>query len=448
VKSSIYKGEIVHSRSEPVRHSFRYPVYVYGLDLDDLSRLHAKFAWFGYNRIRPVAIHDKDYLVAADGASIHERLLAVLRRHDLDTRVQRVVMVTAARYFHYVFNPVSFFFCYDGEDRIVCHVAEVNNTFRERSIYLLDNPVEPTPGYQHRYIVPKDFYVSPFNDSGGDFDFQFAELNGKLDVRIDVRREGRMVFHSVIRGEGTPLSTPAFLSTVARFPITAAMTMPRIMWQAARLHYQRGLPVVPQPLPTRDTVTRTDRPSLIDRVALRLVMGALGAIRTGQLTLRLPNGEWHRFGDPSSGLTGEIHLRSWRFFRRVALGSDIGFGESYQEGEWDSPDLVAALSVMADNMQVVGWQSRLGSFAIRLQAFVRRLARRNSLTGSRKNIRAHYDLGNEMYEMFLDPTMMYSSAIFEDESEDLESAQKRKIAEIVRKARIEPGHHVLEIGTG
>jgi cyclopropane-fatty-acyl-phospholipid synthase len=448
MNSRIYQGQIFHTRLEPIRHTFRYPVYTYAFDLDELPLLDRTIPWFGHNRLRPIALHDRDYLVAADGETLRDRVFAVLRRGGVGEQVHRIVLVTGARFFNYVFNPVSFFACYDKEGAVVCHIAEVNNTFRERSIYLLDRPTHPRHGYKHRYIVSKDFYVSPFNDPSGEFDFQFADIGDRLDIRVDARREGRMTYHAIIEGDGQPISGKAIVRTLSRFPVTAALTTPRILWQAARLHYQRGLPVVPQPIPNRDTIIRTDKPGIIDGTAMRLVCGALRQIQRGQLSLRLPDGQWLRFGDPTTGLRGEMHIRSWRFFRRVVAASDIGFGESFQEGEWDSPDLTAALSVMADNMDVVAWQSTLGRFTAPILAGLRRLMRLNSRTGSRRNIQAHYDLGNEMYKLFLDPTMMYSSAVFASEDEDLESAQKRKLTSIIQKARIDSSHHVLEIGSG
>ena len=112
MNSKIYFGEVVHTRLVPVEHKFRYPVYFYAFALDELEELARNNPLFGYNQLRPVAIHDRDYLVPGD-QTIREKVFSVLSEAGMDFPLGKVILVTAARYFNYIFNPVSFFYCHD-----------------------------------------------------------------------------------------------------------------------------------------------------------------------------------------------------------------------------------------------------------------------------------------------------------------------------------------------
>src|SRR5262249_3769788 len=137
-----------------------------------------------------------------------------------------------------------------------------------------------------------------------------------------------------------------------------------------------------------------------------------------------------------------------RFFLRAITGADIGLGESYMDGDWSTPDLVSLVQLVVRNVRAIDSQNRFASALRGLLARIQHGLRSNSLSGSRKNIQAHYDLGNEFYGLFLDEQMIYSSAYFEQEGESLEAAQTRKLDMICQKLRLQPGDRVLEIGCG
>ena len=145
MNSCIYHGFVSHARLTPVGHTFRYPVYFFGLDLTELPRLPEISRWFGYNQRRPLAVHDRDYL-AAGSEPILEKLGHFLRQSGVTDATARVFMVTAARYWNYVFNPVSFYYCYNPAGQLRCTVAEVNNTFEERHLYILP-AARPVPAH-------------------------------------------------------------------------------------------------------------------------------------------------------------------------------------------------------------------------------------------------------------------------------------------------------------
>lgn len=172
-----------------------------------------------------------------------------------------------------------------------------------------------------------------------------------------------------------------------------------------------------------------------------------GGLRHGGLTV--VEGDWvGYFGDPHEPLQAHIEVKHPRFYRRALLGGDVALGEAWMDGDWESLDLVAVIRLAVRNLDQLESSHRLASGLAR--AGNRLLHRRNGNTrqGSRSNIAAHYDLGNEFYRLFLDRTMAYSCAIFEDAEEPLDVAQRRKFDRICRKLQLGPRDHLLEIGTG
>ncbi|MCA3700357.1 MAG: class I SAM-dependent methyltransferase [Brevundimonas sp.] len=167
----------------------------------------------------------------------------------------------------------------------------------------------------------------------------------------------------------------------------------------------------------------------------------------GTLTLTLPNGEVHRLEGATPGPAAVMQIIDYRFARRVLANGDIGYAEGYVAGEWDSPHLAVLLEVLASNYDHI--RRLFDGNALMLAAnWISHRLNRNSRTGSKKNIHAHYDLGNAFYEAWLDRTMTYSSARFDSPSEPLEAAQTRKYADLARAMDLKPGMRVLEIGCG
>jgi cyclopropane-fatty-acyl-phospholipid synthase len=169
-------------------------------------------------------------------------------------------------------------------------------------------------------------------------------------------------------------------------------------------------------------------------------------IRIGRLNLVLPDGT-RRVVGTSGGPEGELHLHDSAAAWRMILNGEIGAGESYMDGQWSSPDLPALLKLAALNRDALGL-NRWMQLPLRLPHLRAHRSRRNTLRQSRANIRAHYDLGNDFYRLFLDETLTYSSAVFETPDQSLADAQRNKYRVIAERAGLEPGMHVLEIGSG
>ncbi len=176
-------------------------------------------------------------------------------------------------------------------------------------------------------------------------------------------------------------------------------------------------------------------------------LSGLRGLEGGALTLTCPD-VTQRFGH-DDGLEAALTVRDERFFLRALTGSDIGLGESFMDGDWTTPDLVPLVRLMLRNRRTLEGQSRLAGAVHRLAGGIARRLRDNSLAGSRRHIRRHYDLGNEFFRLFLDSDLrMYSCGYFESPADSLEQAQARKVDRICRALRLSPSDHVLEIGSG
>jgi cyclopropane-fatty-acyl-phospholipid synthase len=183
--------------------------------------------------------------------------------------------------------------------------------------------------------------------------------------------------------------------------------------------------------------------------AARAVFRLLQRLRHGSLDLQMPDGSSAHFGNKSDdGPRAALRLRNWNVCGAVLRSGDIGFAESYIAGDWTTPDLTALLTLFIanrDEVESIVYGSWWGSLLYR----AKHLFNRNSRQGSKKNIHAHYDLGNEFYRLWLDPTMNYSSAWFEgDLSRPMPDAQHAKVRRALREAGVKPGDRVLEIGCG
>lgn len=198
-----------------------------------------------------------------------------------------------------------------------------------------------------------------------------------------------------------------------------------------------------------DDETRRDVASagVIARLAKRSALAALPLLRSGRLTVHLPDGSVHGAGDPEASRHATIWIEDDAFFREFALRGDIGAGEAYMAGLWRADDLPAFLEIALLNEQAIpqtSWVTKL----LNVPRDVAHLLRPNTRDGSRRNIRAHYDLSNDLFAQFLDETMTYSAAVHADDEETLEDAQRRKFDRLCDALGLGPDDHVLEIGCG
>ncbi len=181
--------------------------------------------------------------------------------------------------------------------------------------------------------------------------------------------------------------------------------------------------------------------------SFKLLLKAASRLRNGSLQVELPSGEKLTFGGANPGPHGIMVVRDYRFARRVLMQGDIGLAETYFKGQWDTPNLTAVLGVFTANIEDLA-EAFTGKFSAIVVNMLRHAMHRNSKKGSRRNILAHYDLGNDFYQRWLDGSMTYSSARFDEEAQSLEAAQARKYQTLAESLALKPGQHVLEIGCG
>jgi len=191
------------------------------------------------------------------------------------------------------------------------------------------------------------------------------------------------------------------------------------------------------------------RSSLVSRLARSGLLAALGRLRQGELVLE-EDGAERRFGTPSEHVpwTGRVIVNDPAFYARAAFGGTIGMCESYMDGDWDADDLATVGRILLGNQDVFHGFDRGPDWLTRPLHLLGHRFRRNRQGTARRNISEHYDLGNDFFERFLDPTLTYSAGIFEQPEASMEEASTAKYERICRKLGLRPEHHVLEIGTG
>lgn len=461
--ANLYRGEVTHQRLHPVQHKFVYPIYFMSVDLDELATLGDQQRLFSHNTFNLLSIHDKDYLQGQ--GTLWEKLKQCLKQAEkpYEHEITNAELLTMPRYMNYGFNPVSFFYCYDDNRQLVCVVVEVNNTFGERHIYFLDeynqrltssNKLErnedegivPQPHMQ--FDENKTFHVSPFNSMQGNYRFIITSLVDQLDIHINLQQRDDPILTTHLHLKELPFTSSSLFIHLLKLPFTASIAMPRIMWQAAKLHYLKGLTVQMKPNPSSPMTISTSKPSALMSWRMRMLFGYLDRLKLGFLTLVLPDHNEKTFGDAQSDFKVTVNVHDYSFFTKVMKGGDIGLGESYMQGDWSSNHLTDVFTLFLINRPHLDYANVKRNWVTDVIYRFKHILKRNNLTGSRKNIQAHYDLSNDFFEAFLDESMTYSCGIFEDSTQTLEQAQINKMQAVIKKAEIGPEDHVLEIGSG
>jgi uncharacterized protein len=229
----------MHYRLEPKQHRFRYKVFLFYLDLDEIDELSRKMRWMSRNRFNLFNFRDRDHLrLPADhpdtSKNVREHLVDYLRAHQIEIGNGRIHVLTNLCTLGYQFNPVSFYYCYDEQGRPLCSVVEVGNTFGELKPYFLGPDSQSRNEFRRR--MPKYFYVSPFSDMDTYFDFELGIPDRKLRVKIDdYDREGRRFFISTLSGRRKELTDANLLLYFFSIPLITLKVIGLIHWEAFRL---------------------------------------------------------------------------------------------------------------------------------------------------------------------------------------------------------------------
>lgn len=241
----------MHHRFSPQAHRFLYRIFMFALDLDELEALHRRLRFFSFNRRNLYSFREGDFLPtgeplhnpsAAPGASatpagLKARVLAYLADRGIALEGGRVMLVTLPRVLGYLFNPVSFYFCYDRAGRPVAALAEVTNTFKEMKPFVLGP--ETCQGAAFALRTPKYFYVSPFTDMDVAFDFTLRVPAEKLSVQIDDYDAGQRTLTSSLTGRRRPLTDATLAWFTLKYPFITLKVITLIHWNALRLYLKR-----------------------------------------------------------------------------------------------------------------------------------------------------------------------------------------------------------------
>jgi uncharacterized protein len=255
MNSSLYDCRIFHERFAPRQHRFLYRIFLFAIDLDELPTLHRKLPFFSVGRRNLYSFRDTDYFptdeaahndaagnstpTAPQPADLKQRVICFLAARNIDLAGGRVVLVTLPRVLGYLFNPVSFYFCYDRTGTSVAAIAEVTNTFKEMKPYLLGPGTWSDAAGEFHLRLPKFFYVSPYSDVDVAFDFVLRPPGENLSVQIDDYAGGERTLTSVLAGRQRELSPARLAWFTLKYPLITLKVITLIHWHALLLWMKR-----------------------------------------------------------------------------------------------------------------------------------------------------------------------------------------------------------------
>lgn len=267
--SSFYECQVMHARFQPRRHRFHYRIFLFALDLDELADLSQRVVGFSVNRRHLYSFCEADFLPthqrrhatlrdavaggltseatpaepgaqnAAPASSLKQRVGGFAAEHGVDLAGGRVLLLTLPRVLGYLFNPVSFYFCYDVHGAPVAAIAEVTNTFREVKPYFLGPDQFRIENGAFRLRVPKHFYVSPFSDVDVAFDFTLRLPGEHLAVQIDDYVGEQRTLTSTLIGRRQPLTSARLAWFTVKYPFITLRVIALIHWHALQLWWKR-----------------------------------------------------------------------------------------------------------------------------------------------------------------------------------------------------------------
>lgn len=242
MNSCLYECQVMHHRFEPKVHRFEYNVYMFLLDLDEIDSIAEKIAFISRNKFNLFSFFDKDHIHFPEDPSngkktVKDNILQFLCSKGIDNSEGKIFLLTNMRTFGYVFNPVSFFYCYDKHGKPNCVVVEVCNTFMERKLYLLENNTFVDEKFSMQ--IPKLFYVSPYSALDTAFYFKLGLPDDKLNINIDDFNGNRRILISTLTGTKKKLSNTNLIFFSLKFPLITLKVIVLIHWQAMLLYFKK-----------------------------------------------------------------------------------------------------------------------------------------------------------------------------------------------------------------
>jgi DUF1365 family protein len=261
---TIYSGKIHHTRYDVAEHSFSYPVFYFAVNLQSLSALNTLWPLSAYNKAAVYSIASRDYLNEGEG-SFEEKLLSVYRGKGIEVLPAEIHLVSVPRFLGYVFNPVSFYICFNADRSFHSMVAEVNNTFGEKHLYLLQEFSQAA--LPATFNFTKEFFVSPFFDREGEYTLTLKSFGEVMDISITLSDKGKKLFWAGLECVGKPLTGIALISAMVCYPITLMGTMMRIQVQAYILYARKLVRPFAKPPPMSLNTVRSKQ-GIVHRIRL------------------------------------------------------------------------------------------------------------------------------------------------------------------------------------
>ena len=245
--SQIVEGKIWHARLQPTKHTFEYAVYFFKLDVDELSALSKYCRIFSLNQWNILCLRERNYLRPTN-ESLRAKVENLLHEHGVFERPSQIELVTQLRYFGWVFNPVSFFFCWSSERKLIATIVDVNNTFGEGHAYVLKD-FHDLGSKRLEARAEKVFHVSPFFNRKGNYRFELCFHESQVNIILDYYENGILQLASSWTGSCLPFKTSCVFSVLSRYPFAGWLTVLRIHVQAAALFLFKKLPIFKKPEP-------------------------------------------------------------------------------------------------------------------------------------------------------------------------------------------------------
>jgi len=245
MESALYVGKLRHRRFTPRPHAFSYPVYMAFLDIDRLSELMHISRLASYNKWNVTAYCERDHF-GASHLSLRKRLAADAAAQGVQLPDGQIFLLTHLRYLGYVFNPVSFYYCYDRTGNLAMLMAEVNSTFGERHNYWLTAACARESTTAKRYTTAKQMHVSPFMSMDLEYDWIFSPPSESLVAHMNTLAAGRPFFDATLQLERRPWEASCLHRVLATYPLMTLRVIAAIHWQALNL-WLKKVPVFTHP---------------------------------------------------------------------------------------------------------------------------------------------------------------------------------------------------------
>jgi len=241
LNSKIIKSEIYHQRIGHKSNAFSYNALMFLIDLDELEILNSKLKLFSYNKFGMFKFSDKDYLTQ-NKLTTFQNVTHWLKKYELSNSVSKIYCLTTVRFLNHTFNPITIYYILDSTNKIICHIAEVNNTFGDGHVYILRNGKNDKQNIIS-YNTDKTFRVSPLYEISGQYEFRFSsEFKNSMAVHIDLIQNSKKVFKSGFKGNSFEFNDKNLMKFILKMPLNNFLIIPRILYQAGKMHFIHKIP--------------------------------------------------------------------------------------------------------------------------------------------------------------------------------------------------------------